>query len=116
MGLTRRLTRFLFICLTTVCFAWLSSQATVKTDIHIISSHHVVVDHHHHNLFESHSNHDGSSSPHIHLADSLQTNALVSDKQQWAYALATVSPPGHKAQLPPDVFLEGLLRPPQADL
>ena len=111
-----RTMRSLFICINVVCFAWVGLQASVKTDIHIASSHQVLVDHHHHNLFEAHPDHEAGSGAHAHAADSVQTNALVSDKGQWVYAAAAITPLGLPPHLPPDVFLEGLLRPPQNTL
>jgi hypothetical protein len=111
-----RIMRSLFICINVVCFAWVGLQASIKTDMHIASSHQVPIDHHHHNLFEAHPDHEAGSAAHAHAADSVQTNALVPDKGQWVYAAAAITPLGLHPHLPPDVFLEGLLRPPQNTL
>ena len=111
-----RIMRSLFICINVVCVAWVGLQASVKNDMHIASSHQMAVDHHHHNLFEAHPDHEGNSAAHAHAADSVQTNALVSDKGQRVYAAAVITPLALPPHLPPDVFLEGLLRPPQNTL
>lgn len=87
--------------------------AAVSDDLHIATAHQLALDHHHHDDFSSHFDHDDGVAAHVHVVDTYQSFGLVQeDSQDWNF-LVSRKQPSSMVVRPPDVFLEGFLRPPQ---
>jgi len=82
-------------------------------DVHQSFLHSQDVEHHHHDAFSTHNNDKDGDTAHQHFTDSFQTIAIVPQVSKQAFKLE-----GERTRLatllaPPDVYLDGLLRPPQ---
>ncbi len=73
------------------------------------------VDHHHHDDESLHLSSDrDSSAPHFHVDDGFQTIGLTEHFGDTRFAALPNGQPHTNSSEPPNVFLDGLLRPPSA--
>ena len=111
-----RLKRFLAFCLLYLQLLFVSvAGAVVAThdDLHVATVHQLALEHHHHDDFSSHFDHDDGSNSHVHAVDSFLSVGLVAQNPSAFDLLGGQKQPVLLISRPSDIFLEGLLRPPQ---
>ena len=89
------------------------ASAAAYDDLHVAAAHQVALDHHHHDDFSSHFDHDDGAGSHTHVVDSFQSFGLVQEGSSGFRIFGGQAQPALVMARPPDIFLEGLLRPPQ---
>ena len=106
--------RDLMACLIVLQMLLVSFAGAVTRDgLHVETVHELAVDHHHDDAFLSHFDHDDESGLHVHVADNVQSLALVAENVSSAGFHGRDAQLSLRADQPRAVFLEGLLRPPQ---
>ncbi len=93
-----------------------SGVAATYDELHVATAHQLALDHHHHDDFSSHFDHDDGTGAHVHVTDSFQTFGVVHENISDLKLLGSQEQPALLIASPPDIFLEGLLRPPQTRL
>ncbi len=89
------------------------ARMAVNDDFHVAQDHQLAQEHHHHDAFSIHFDHDDYSGSHVHAADSFQPAALFADDALALRPLGSNQRFRAGSSPPPDIFLDGLLRPPQ---
>ncbi|MEN9794428.1 MAG: hypothetical protein RJA17_968 [Pseudomonadota bacterium] len=108
-----RLVGLWFLCSQVIFVSVAGAGVAAHDDLHVATAHQLALDHHHHDDFSSHFDHDDGAGAHVHAVDSFQSFGLVQENT------SGLQPFGGQKQLallsarPSDIFLEGLLRPPQ---
>jgi hypothetical protein len=109
----KRLIAFWFLCAQVLFVSVVGIGVAAQDDLHVATAHQLALDHHHHDDFSSHFDHDDGAGAHVHVVDSFQPFGLIQENT------ADLKPFGSQTRqflslvCPPDIFLEGLLRPPQ---
>lgn len=113
MSQAKKLLAFWFLCSQVLFVSVAGAGVAANDDLHVATAHQLALDHHHHDDFSSHVDHDDGSGTHVHVVDTFQSFGLVQENT------ADLKPFGSQTQqvlslvCPSDIFLEGLLRPPQ---
>ncbi len=93
-----------------------SGVAAAYDQLHVATVHQVAIDHHHHDDFSSHVDQDDSTGAHIHVVDSFQPFGLIQENSSDVKLFGCQTQSNLLIARPPEIFLEGLLRPPQTIL
>ena len=101
------------LCLQVLFGSIAGTGISTQDDLHVATAHQAAVDHHHHNDFSSHFDHDDGPGTHVHAVDSFQSVGLIQDDAARLRLVGSQGKPVVLSSRPPDIFLEGLLRPPQ---
>jgi hypothetical protein len=101
------------VCLQMLFVSVAGAGISASNDLHVATSHEQVINHHHHDAFSSHSDHSDSSEVHHHTGDSLQSIALVPEMLDPIHITDSEARQRLSLDPPLDIFLDGLLRPPQ---
>ena len=113
MSQVKKLLARLFLCSQILFVSVAGAGLAAHDDLHVATAHQVALDHHHHDDFSAHFDHDDGAGTHTHAIDSFQSVGMVQENT------SNLKPFGSQTQQvlslvrPPDIFLEGLLRPPQ---
>jgi hypothetical protein len=113
MPQAKKLIALFLLCSQVLFVSVVGIGVAAHDDLHVATAHQLALDHHHHDDFSSHFDHDDGSGTHIHVADTFQPVGLIQEDT------VDLSPFGRQTQhvlsfvRPPDIFLEGPLRPPQ---
>ena len=102
-----------FLCLQVFFVSVTGLGMAASDDLHIATAHQLALDHHHHDDFSSHFDHDDGVGAHVHVVDSYQSFGLIQESSNDLNFLGSRKQPRSMVVRPPDVFLEGFLRPPQ---
>ncbi len=115
MTMTRlkRLLTFWFLCSQVLFVSVAGAGLATYDNLHVATAHQLALDHHHHDDFSSHFDHEGGADTHVHAMDSFQSVALIQEKSSDVKRCSAQQQPALRMTWPPDIFLDGLLRPPQ---
>jgi hypothetical protein len=102
-----------FLCSQMLFGAAAGANAATYDDLHVATAHQLALDHHHHDDFSSHFDHDDGTGTHVHVIDSLQPFGLIQENLSVLRLIGDQKQPTLLIARPPDIFLEGPLRPPQ---
>ena len=109
----KKLLALLFLCSQVLFVSVAGAGVAAHDDLHVATAHQLALDHHHHDDFSSHFDHDDGAGAHVHVNDTFQPVGLIQEDT------VDLNPFGSQTQhvlsfvRPPDIFLEGPLRPPQ---
>jgi len=102
------------LCIQLLFVSVAGANLSVYDNFHLATAHQLALDHHHHDDLSTRFDHDDGAGTHVHLADSFQPVGLLPETP------SKLKPSGANRRLslsinpPLDIFLAGLLRPPQA--
>jgi hypothetical protein len=102
-----------FCCLLVVFVSVAGLGVAAHDDLHVATAHQLALDHHHHDDFSSHFDHDDGVGAHAHVVDNFQSFGLAQEHSSDWNLFGSQKQPVLSLARPPDIFLEGLLRPPQ---
>jgi hypothetical protein len=109
----KKLLALWFFC-SQVLFVSVSGASVAAYDyLHVAAAHQVALDHHHHDDLSSHFDHDDGTGAHVHVNDSFQPFGLIRENSSVLSLIGNQKQPTLLIARPPDIFLEGPLRPPQ---
>jgi hypothetical protein len=101
------------VCLQLVIGSAAGLGVSAHNTLHVATAHELMLDHHHHDDFAVHVGHDDAAGTHAHSGDSFQSVGLLDGEGAKLNGFASHKQPVLLIAQPPDIFLEGLLRPPQ---
>lgn len=104
------------LCLQMLFGSVAATGLSVHDDLHVATVHQLALDHHHHDNFSSHFDHDDGAGTHAHAVDSFQSFGLIQETTSDLKPVGGQKQPVLLMVRPPDIFLEGLLRPPKTTL
>ena len=102
-----------FLCSQVLFVSIAGAGVAAHDDLHVATAHQLALDHHHHDEFSSHFDHDDEAGAHVHAVDTFQSFGLVQENRSDLKLLCGQKQPTLLIAHPPEIFLEGLLRPPQ---
>ena len=109
----RKLTALLFLCSQVLFVSVVGIGVATHDDLHVATAHQLAMDHHHHDDFSSHFDHDDGADAHVHVVDSFQPFGFIQENTSDLKLFGSQTQQVLQLVCPPDIFLEGLLRPPQ---
>ena len=109
----KRLIALWFLCSQVLFVSVAGAGVAAYDDLHVATAHQLALDHHHHDDFSSHFDHDDGAGTHAHTVDSFQSFGLVQENRSDLKPFGGQKQPVLLIARPPDIVLEGLLRPPQ---
>jgi hypothetical protein len=109
----KRLLALWFLCSQVFFVSVAGAGVTAYDDLHVATAHQLALDHHHHDDFSSHFDHDEGAGAHVHVVDSFQSVGLIQENIPGLRLFGAQKQSIFGISRPPDIFLEGLLRPPQ---
>jgi hypothetical protein len=109
----QRLLALWFLCLQVLFVSVAGAGVAAHGDLHVATAHQLALDHHHHDDFSSHFDHDDGAGAHVHVVDSFQSFGLVQENTSNLKLFGGHKQPVLLIARPPEIFIEGLLRPPQ---
>ena len=113
MSRFKRLIALWFLCSQVLFVSVAGASVAAQDDLHVATAHQLALDHHHHDDFSAHFDHEDGAGTHVHVVDTFQSFGMIQENT------ADLKPFGRQTEqvlslvCPPDIFLEGLLRPPQ---
>ncbi|MEY3952597.1 MAG: hypothetical protein RL320_1399 [Pseudomonadota bacterium] len=108
----QRLARWLILLLVLFgSVTWVSASA--HDELHVAMAHQLAQEQHHHDDFSSDFDHGDESVTHVHVTDTFQSFGMVQESTADLKPVGSQTQPVLSLVCPPDIFLEGLLRPPQ---
>lgn len=114
MSQAKKLLVLLFLCSQMLFASVAGAGVAARDDLHVATAHQLALHHHHHDDFSAHFDHEDGAGGHVHVVDTFQSFGMVQENT------ADLKPFGRQTEqvlslvCPPDIFLEGLLRPPQS--
>ena len=109
----KKLLALWFFCSQVLFVSVSGASVAAYGDLHVAAAHQVALDHHHHDDFSSHFDHDDGTGAHAHVVDSFQPFGLIQENSSVLGLIGDQKEPILLIARPPDIFLEGPLRPPQ---
>jgi hypothetical protein len=105
-----------FLCWQIFFVSVTGAAVATHDDLHVATAHQLALDHHHHGDFSLHFDHDDGAGTHVHAVDSFQSFGLAQEHSSDWSLFGSQRQPALFLARPPDIVLEGLLRPPQMRL
>ena len=113
MSQAKKILALLFLCSQMLFASVAGAGVAARDDLHVATAHQLALDHHHHDDFSSHFDHDDGAGVHVHAVDSFQSFGMVQENTSNLKLFGSQTQQVLSFVCPPDIFLEGPLRPPQ---
>lgn len=116
MNRFKRLIALWFLCSQVLFLSVAGASVAAQDDLHVATAHQLALDHHHHDDFSAHFDHEDGAGTHVHVVDTFQSFGMVQENTSNLKPFGSQTQQALSLVCPPDIFLEGLLRPPQLRL
>ena len=113
MGKSEKFAISCLLCFQMLFLSIAGASTSVSDEVHLALAHQTAIDHHHHDELSAHFDHDDVADSHVHVLEHLQPMVLIAVRIGVTHTSNQDRLSGLVSATPPDVYLSGLLRPPQ---